>query len=73
MSLSSQPADLREYDVEGMTCSACEVKIQNEVSEVSGVEKVDADHRSGRMKVRGRRVSDDAVRQAVAVAGYRLI
>jgi copper chaperone CopZ len=62
----------REYTVQGMTCSHCVLSVREEVSEVAGVESVDVDLASGRMTVTGRDVSDDAVRAAVAEAGYEV-
>ena len=61
----------REYAVRGMTCSHCVLSVREEVSEVPGVHAVDVDL-SGRMTVTGEDVSDDAVRAAVAEAGYEV-
>ena len=60
----------REYTVTGMTCGHCVASVREEVSEVAGVEAVDVDLASGRMVVTGNGVSDEAVRSAVAEAGY---
>jgi copper chaperone len=62
----------REYLVQGMTCSHCVLSVREEVSEVAGVHDVDVDLASGRLTVTGRGVSDDAVRAAVADAGYEV-
>ena len=62
----------REYVVQGMTCAHCVLSVRDEVSEVSGVSAVDVDLVSGRMTVSGNDVSDDAVRSAVAEAGYEV-
>jgi copper chaperone len=59
----------REYIVEGMTCDHCVLSVTEEVSEVAGVDSVDVDLGSGRLVVRGD-ASDEAVREAVAEAGY---
>ncbi len=61
----------REYTVQGMTCSHCVSSVREEVSEVAGIEGVDVDLASGRLTVVGADVSDDAVKAAVAEAGYR--
>ncbi len=58
------------YTVEGMTCEHCVRSVREEVSEVEGVEGVDVDLASGRLSVTGAGFSDDAVRAAVAEAGY---
>jgi copper chaperone len=69
----SQAETVREYTVKGMTCAHCVLSVSEEVSEVVGVEQVDVDLESGRLAVRGPDVSDDAVRAAVADAGYEVV
>jgi copper chaperone CopZ len=64
--------ETREYAVRGMTCSHCVLSVREEVSEVPGVSAVDVDLASGRMTVTGHDISDEAVRIAVAEAGYEL-
>jgi copper chaperone len=63
---------MRTYTVTGMTCSHCVASVHEEVSEVAGVTDVDVDLDSGRLAVTGPDVSDDAVRAAVAEAGYEV-
>jgi copper chaperone len=53
-----------------MTCAHCVLSVREEVSEVPGVSAVEVDLASGRMTVIGIDVADDAVRAAVAAAGY---
>jgi copper chaperone CopZ len=65
-------AHLQEYVVAGMTCAHCVSSVREEVSEVAGVGAVDVDLASGRMTVSGEGVSDEAVRAAVAEAGYEV-
>jgi copper chaperone len=62
----------RAYTVRGMTCDHCVLSVREEVSEVRGVQRVDVDLRSGRLAVFAERVDDDAVRAAVAEAGYEV-
>jgi copper chaperone CopZ len=59
-----------EYTVQGMTCAHCVAAVREEVSEVAGVTSVEVDLASGRVTVAGAGFSDDAVRAAVAEAGY---
>jgi copper chaperone len=66
----SQTTESRHYTVEGMTCAHCVLSVREEVSEVPGVSAVEVDLASGRMTVIGIDVADDAVRAAVAEAGY---
>lgn len=60
----------RTYNVTGMTCSHCALSVEEGVSEVAGVESVDVDLASGRVTVSGEGYTDDAVKAAVADAGY---
>jgi copper chaperone len=62
----------KSYTVVGMTCDHCVLSVREEVSEVEGIEAVDVDLGSGRLQVRGEHVSDEAVSDAVADAGYEL-
>ena len=62
----------RTYTVRGMTCSHCVASVTEEVSEVAGVRDVEVDLATGRLAVDGDGFSDDAVRTAVAEAGYEV-
>lgn len=64
--------DEKTYTVTGMTCGHCELSVREEVEELAGVEAVDADRTTGRIVVRGENIDDDAVRSAVAEAGYEV-
>ena len=72
MSHRDQTAEIREYTVRGMTCSHCVLSVREEVSEVSGVSAVDVDLACGRLTVTGDDVDEQAVREAVAAAGYEV-
>jgi copper chaperone len=72
MNQTTQTDVTRDYTVQGMTCSHCVLSVREEVSEVRGVTAVDVDLASGRMTVTGQDVDDDAVRAAVADAGYEV-
>ena len=63
---------IRDYTVQGMTCTHCVASVREEVSEVAGVEAVDVNLASGHMTVTGNRFDDDAVRAAVVEAGYEV-
>jgi copper chaperone CopZ len=62
----------RGYTIKGMSCSHCVLSVREQVSEVAGVTAVDVDLPSARMNVTGHDISDDAVRAAVAAAGYEI-
>jgi copper chaperone len=72
MNQTTQPDETRDYTLQGMTCSHCVLSVREEVSEVPGVSAVGVDLASGRMTVTGQDVDDDAVRAAVADAGYEV-
>jgi copper chaperone len=61
------------YTVYGMTCDHCVVSVTEEVSEVAGVERVQVDLESGRLAVSGSDFDDDAIKTAVAEAGYEAV
>jgi copper chaperone len=60
------------YRVSGMTCEHCVRSVTEEVSEVPGVTAVEVDLAGGRLTVTGA-ADDDAVRAAVAEAGYQVV
>ena len=62
----------KTYTVEGMTCGHCELSVREEVEQLAGVESAQADRGTGRLTVRGERIDDTAVREAVQVAGYKV-
>ena len=62
----------KSYTVVGMSCDHCVLSVREEVSEVDGIVAVDVDLASGRLHVRGEDVSDAAVGDAVADAGYEI-
>ena len=61
------------YTVKGMTCEHCVLSVTEEVSEVEGVATVDVDLESGRMAVTGSGYGDEAIKAAVADAGYEAV
>lgn len=65
--------DTLTYTVSGMTCAHCAASVEEEVSEVDGVESVAVDLETGAVRVHGRGVADDAVRAAVREAGYEVV
>lgn len=72
MSETTHTTENRDYTVDGTTCSHCALSVREEVSEVRGVSAVDVDLASGRMTVTGQDIDDDAIRAAVADAGYEV-
>ena len=60
----------RIYLVPGVSCQHCVGSITEEVEQVPGVESVIVDLASKRVKVHGESVDDNAVRAAIADAGF---
>jgi copper chaperone len=73
MTATHQPDQTHEYRVAGMTCAHCVLSVREEVSELPGVSAVDVELASGQLTVAGAGVQDDAVRAAVAEAGYQVL
>ena len=61
------------YTVPGMSCGSCRAAIDEEVTEVAGVEQIEVDLESKRVVVRGEGLDDQAVRTAIAEAGYEAV
>jgi copper chaperone CopZ len=62
-----------QYRITGMTCTHCVASVREEVGEIPGVADVDVDLASGRLTVHGSGVPSQAVRAAVAEAGYEVV
>jgi copper chaperone len=56
--------------VKGMSCGGCEDAVKRALQTVDGVESVEADHKSGRVVVRGEGLELDGLRGAIENAGY---
>ena len=64
-----------ELHVTGMTCNACEQRIQRALAQVDGVVRSAADHRAARVKVvfDPARASADTVQSRITQAGYQVV
>jgi copper chaperone CopZ len=64
-----------ELHVTGMTCSACEQRIQRALAHVEGVVRSAADHRTARVSVvfDPARTSAEAVQSCITGAGYQVV
>lgn len=67
---SASAAPALTYTVSDMSCGHCKAAVTEAVTEVAGVESVDVDLDTRLVVVNGTSVADDAVRAAVADAGY---
>ena len=64
--------EIREFEVQGMTCAHCVAAVQEEVTGVEGVEVASVNLGLGLLTVGGRGSSDDDGRAAVRTAGYEV-
>jgi copper chaperone CopZ len=67
-------SDVSTWQVSGMTCEHCEASVREEISEIAGVEAVEASHETGNVVVTSAGPLDRvAVAAAVEEAGYVLV
>jgi copper chaperone CopZ len=64
-----------ELHVTGMTCTACEQRIQRALAQVNGVVRAAADHRGARVKVvfDPAQTSASMVQSRIVQAGYEVV
>lgn len=61
------------FTVTGMTCAHCVASVTEEISEISGVQRVDVTLDSGAVEITSDRQLDrDEIAAAVVEAGYQL-
>ncbi len=63
-------AETITFIVPKIHCAHCAASIEEEVSEVGGVEGVDVDIDSKLVRISGENLSDEALRAAIREAGY---
>ncbi len=64
----------KKYAVTGMTCGHCELSVQEEVSEVAGVQDVEVSAKTGTLIVTSSgRIDDAHILDAVDEAGYSAV
>ncbi len=64
-----------ELRVNGMTCTACERRIERALAQVDGVMRSHADHRAAQVRIAfdPARTSAEAVQARIAQAGYEVV
>jgi copper chaperone len=66
----SQVNETVTYTVPAIHCAHCAASIREEVAAVDGVQEVEVDLDGKLVTIRGERLSDRALREAIAGAGY---
>ncbi|NOZ56106.1 MAG: heavy-metal-associated domain-containing protein [Calditrichaeota bacterium] len=60
--------------VEGMTCTGCEAKVERALQKIEGVQSVDADYKTGKVVVQVKgKVDKEALRKAVDKTGFKVV
>jgi copper chaperone CopZ len=60
----------RTLSIEGMSCQHCVAHVKNALAELAGVEGAEVDLASKKAVVTGPSLDDEAMKAAVAEAGY---
>ena len=68
-----QTTEQLTYSVEGMSCGHCRASITAAIGKLPGVRAVAVDLDAGRVSVTGDHLDDDAIRAAIADAGYDVV
>jgi copper chaperone len=63
-------SETKTYEVPGIHCGHCAKAIEDEVGGVEGVEAVDVDVEAKVVTIRGKALSEEALRGAIEEAGY---
>ncbi|NLL75276.1 MAG: heavy-metal-associated domain-containing protein, partial [Erysipelothrix sp.] len=62
----------KTFDIEGMTCSSCQVHVEKAISGIEGVKRVDVNLMTHKARVEGD-VSNEDIEKAVADSGYKVV
>ncbi|MCO5314774.1 MAG: heavy-metal-associated domain-containing protein [Solirubrobacterales bacterium] len=71
--MSIESDQIREYRVEGMSCSNCEAHVRKAVEALGGVSSAEADAGANLLRVSGSGLDDSVIAAAVDDAGYEAI
>lgn len=59
--------------VSGMTCSHCEASVKRNLEALPGIDEVMADNRSGSVKITGKDINTDKIREIITGLGYKYL
>ncbi|MCG6190440.1 SO_0444 family Cu/Zn efflux transporter [Maribellus maritimus] len=60
-------------NVSGMTCSHCEASVKNNLEKIDGINTVIADNNSGTVKITGKNINLEKIKQTVNGLGYKFM
>ncbi|MFR3919599.1 MAG: heavy-metal-associated domain-containing protein [Clostridia bacterium] len=60
--------------IEGMVCGGCENRVKTALSEISGVESVDANHNTGMVIIKSKEELDvEQIKERILDLGYEIV
>lgn len=60
--------------IEGMACGGCENRVKTALSEISGVESVDANHNTGMVIIKSKEELDvEQIKERILDLGYEIV
>ena len=63
----------RDYDIEGMHCRSCELLVEEKISKIPGVKKVQANSTKGKLFVESdEEISDSLLNKKISGTDYRI-
>jgi copper chaperone len=58
--------------VDGMSCTGCENRLETNVAEIDGVDRVNADHENRKATIGGDAIDGDSVRATIEELGFEV-
>jgi copper chaperone CopZ len=64
-----------KFNVKGMHCKSCEMLIQDSVSDVEGVQSIEADHKKGFVIVKydEKKANETKIKKIIEKEGYEVV
>ena len=63
-----------KINIEGMVCGVCENRVKTALSEISGVESVDANHNTGMVIIKSKEELDvEQIKERILDLGYEIV
>lgn len=63
-----------EIKTKGMVCGGCENRVKNAISEIEGIEKVNADHKTGLVEIEAKdEVQVEEIEEKIEDIGFEIV